>query len=378
MKHQRHRRKPINDDCPICMGPVEGRHFGIRACRPCGSFFRRTIISKHVYRCLFNSSCEINYAVRSICKGCRIRRCIECGMDQNAVQKAPRDPIGPKKREAKIETQTQIKQIPSVGSSMSSRSNSTLLPDEPLTLLQLMINSFQHYKTCEISLYNLLFPERPMNTEHQYTLAKHTDFIKMERGSLSFTYSMVKEWYPKLDTFPIDTKMEILKNFFSHMSPLIKAYRSSVTFPDPNDPRFIMAYGQYIDAEGLEYHYQDDPDPKESAKACFPLYILSRRFTNKIAHLQVREIEFIGLCGLVFCTEVRLVFPHSEIDVFHDRLIFELHENIRFNYSTNTIGSRLGALVLLINDTDIMRTNISEAVTICRLFTPHFSELWND
>jgi hypothetical protein len=37
-------------------------------------------------------------------------------------------------------------------------------------------------------------------------------------------------------------------------------------FPDESDTRVFLAYGQHICAEGLEYHFKDDPDPKESAK----------------------------------------------------------------------------------------------------------------
>lgn len=60
--------------------------------------------------------------------------------------------------------------------------------------------------------------------------------------------------------------MNIFRNFFANFIPMVKCYRTSVLYPSNGDSRIVMSYGQYLDEEGLEYHFQHDPDPKLSAK----------------------------------------------------------------------------------------------------------------
>jgi hypothetical protein len=60
--------------------------------------------------------------------------------------------------------------------------------------------------------------------------------------------------------------MDVFRNISGSLIPLIKSYRTALVFPDESDTRVFLAYGQHICAEGLEYHFKDDPDPKESAK----------------------------------------------------------------------------------------------------------------
>jgi hypothetical protein len=60
--------------------------------------------------------------------------------------------------------------------------------------------------------------------------------------------------------------MEIFRSVSSALIPLIKTYRTAIVFPDQNDTRIFLAYGQQLCAEGMEQHFKDDPDPKQSAK----------------------------------------------------------------------------------------------------------------
>ncbi|KAI6230873.1 hypothetical protein M3Y99_01015600 [Aphelenchoides fujianensis] len=381
MKHQRHRRKPdLSVPCPICGGKVEGFHFGILACRPCSSFFRRTVASKQSYRCALNNRCDVSYEIRTVCKGCRMSRCLAAGMKVEAVQNA-RDPIGPKLREPKIEKMSPMETFlspasASTSSAHSSRSTSALVPDEPMSLLQKMLESYTAFKRAEISLYHLLFPERPVNLVEEYALVRHTDFIKMERGALSFTHQLIAEFYPPFLSFLPNEKAQILKAFFGHFTCLLKGFRSFQTYPNEGDPRILMSFGQFLDAEGLEFHYGDDPQPALSAKSCYPLYAQTRRLADKIARFKMTETEFIAVLGIILCNEVRLVHPNEEVETFHDRLIFELHEEIRRTHPPSAVGSRLGAAILFANDADIMQRLVSEVVTLQRVFNPHLIELY--
>lgn len=47
-------------DCAVCSQLGEGWHFGAFVCRPCASFFRRTIAENKTYDCRHNNQCPIN------------------------------------------------------------------------------------------------------------------------------------------------------------------------------------------------------------------------------------------------------------------------------------------------------------------------------
>uniref|UniRef100_A0A0N5C818 Nuclear receptor domain-containing protein n=1 Tax=Strongyloides papillosus TaxID=174720 RepID=A0A0N5C818_STREA len=72
--------------CLICEAPSSGFHFNAPSCSACAAYFRRTVTLKRVYACQQNNNCKVFYALRAICKACRYKKCLEAGMDRNAVQ----------------------------------------------------------------------------------------------------------------------------------------------------------------------------------------------------------------------------------------------------------------------------------------------------
>ncbi|CAD5211248.1 unnamed protein product [Bursaphelenchus okinawaensis] len=72
--------------CAICYDVADGQHFGTNSCRACAAFFRRTISRKLKYICRFDGDCEIAKVYRSLCRACRLDKCIACGMNASAVR----------------------------------------------------------------------------------------------------------------------------------------------------------------------------------------------------------------------------------------------------------------------------------------------------
>ncbi|CEF68133.1 Nuclear hormone receptor, ligand-binding, core domain and Zinc finger, nuclear hormone receptor-type domain and Nuclear hormone receptor, ligand-binding domain and Zinc finger, NHR/GATA-type domain-containing protein [Strongyloides ratti] len=72
--------------CLICDAPSSGFHFNAPSCSACAAYFRRTVTLNRVYVCQQNNNCKVFYALRVICKACRYKKCLEAGMDRNAVQ----------------------------------------------------------------------------------------------------------------------------------------------------------------------------------------------------------------------------------------------------------------------------------------------------
>merc|ERR1712130_420892 len=74
--------------CKVCGDFSSGKHYGIFACDGCAGFFKRSIRRGREYGCKSGDaeSCVIDKTHRNQCRGCRLRRCLEVGMNKEAVQ----------------------------------------------------------------------------------------------------------------------------------------------------------------------------------------------------------------------------------------------------------------------------------------------------
>ena len=74
--------------CKVCGDFSSGKHYGIFACDGCAGFFKRSIRRGREYGCKSGESeqCVIDKTHRNQCRGCRLRRCLQVGMNKEAVQ----------------------------------------------------------------------------------------------------------------------------------------------------------------------------------------------------------------------------------------------------------------------------------------------------
>ncbi|XP_068082025.1 nuclear receptor subfamily 2 group E member 1 [Anabrus simplex] len=74
--------------CRVCQDHSSGKHYGIFACDGCAGFFKRSIRRQRQYVCKAKAegSCVVDKAHRNQCRACRLRKCLEAGMNKDAVQ----------------------------------------------------------------------------------------------------------------------------------------------------------------------------------------------------------------------------------------------------------------------------------------------------
>ena len=74
--------------CKVCGDYSSGKHYGIFACDGCAGFFKRSVRRGREYMCKSRDggSCKVDKMHRNQCRGCRLNRCIEVGMNKEAVQ----------------------------------------------------------------------------------------------------------------------------------------------------------------------------------------------------------------------------------------------------------------------------------------------------
>ncbi|XP_023728020.1 nuclear receptor subfamily 2 group E member 1 [Cryptotermes secundus] len=74
--------------CKVCQDHSSGKHYGIFACDGCAGFFKRSIRRQRQYVCKAKSegSCVVDKTHRNQCRACRLRKCVQAGMNKDAVQ----------------------------------------------------------------------------------------------------------------------------------------------------------------------------------------------------------------------------------------------------------------------------------------------------
>jgi hypothetical protein len=72
--------------CRICGDRATGLHYGIISCEGCKGFFKRSICNRRVYRCSRDKMCLMSRKQRNRCQFCRLKRCLEAGMNRKAIR----------------------------------------------------------------------------------------------------------------------------------------------------------------------------------------------------------------------------------------------------------------------------------------------------
>uniref|UniRef100_A0A914XT67 Uncharacterized protein n=1 Tax=Panagrolaimus superbus TaxID=310955 RepID=A0A914XT67_9BILA len=76
----------VTNSCAICGEEGARSHYNVLSCLGCKGFFRRALKKVDQYECINDNKCIINKDGRNSCRACRLRKCLDAGMDPSAVR----------------------------------------------------------------------------------------------------------------------------------------------------------------------------------------------------------------------------------------------------------------------------------------------------
>uniref|UniRef100_A0A7E4USC5 Nuclear receptor n=1 Tax=Panagrellus redivivus TaxID=6233 RepID=A0A7E4USC5_PANRE len=132
--------------CAVCGDTGAKPHYTVLACLGCKGFFRRALKKVDQHECLHENNCVIDRYGRTSCRACRLKKCLEVGMDPSAVR-PDRDFIGktaslrpPKKTKTDSTTSTAITKEPPPAPSSPPKNSEDYVKKLPVYMRIIMMN----------------------------------------------------------------------------------------------------------------------------------------------------------------------------------------------------------------------------------------------
>ncbi|GMT04292.1 hypothetical protein PENTCL1PPCAC_26466, partial [Pristionchus entomophagus] len=117
--------------CVVCSDEASGKHYGVMTCNGCKGFFRRSVRAPKPYECRANGNCPIDRMARNGCRACRFKRCLDVGMDTDAIR-PDRDKTGKRASSQGVAPQAQLAAGLDVLSAVKRYTTEDTFLDEPL------------------------------------------------------------------------------------------------------------------------------------------------------------------------------------------------------------------------------------------------------
>ncbi|KAF1749207.1 hypothetical protein GCK72_025674 [Caenorhabditis remanei] len=393
--------------CTVCCDEASGRHYGVVACFGCKGFFRRTVRAGKNYVCRYNKKCRIDKAGRNVCRSCRFQKCLEVGMEPDAIR-PDRDKTGRQKNPRrntegsikKVSVSSLLGDLPCLtgkfkdetdddSSSPSSRSDSAPMDLRPSIIDENVLHTLSEIENIVVTLQdNVISPQQmfPRMDEAitQPAIIAPRDVMIFNgvkgdadadcvahnlRRMIVFTFDYINTLRPIADLHPME-KLIIARSVVGPFSVLFCGHQS-VSNGAPDHDSIYLPSGHKLPAGQLLF--TKDSDMKKHHMLENKANIVRRNMTDLILHqlrkLQVTKIEMVALKAIMLLDpNVRGLTQQScdLLSVARESVQNALFSHLVANSGTTEATSRFAQLLLLIATATRVAYTISSFVQLSR------------
>lgn len=268
--------------CLVCGDEASGCHYGVVTCGSCKVFFKRAVEGQHNYLCAGRNDCIIDKIRRKNCPACRVRKCLQAGMNLGARKSKK---LGKMKSVSEDSSLQNSKDGPPFLTSEKDLSSTTaLVPHVP------MVAPFLSPSVC--SILELIEPEvvfagydntQPDTTDHLLTSLNQLAGKQMIR---------VVKWakvLPGFRSLPIEDQITLIQYSWMCLSSFSLSWRS---YKHTNAQMLYFAPDLVFNEERMRQ------------SAMYDLCLGMRQVSQEFVRLQLTYDEFLAMKVLLLLSTV--------------------------------------------------------------------------
>uniref|UniRef100_A0A0N5AW11 Nuclear receptor n=1 Tax=Syphacia muris TaxID=451379 RepID=A0A0N5AW11_9BILA len=392
--------------CRVCNEKSDGSHFGIDSCRACAAFFRRTVNLKRSYVCrLGTNNCNISNSVRCMCRSCRFKKCLECGMLAENVQPKrdslknsveatnsgnTNDVLSPSSSLSENENRTVVMRAPNLSNDCTT--SSSFLPasvphagfdsifSNSLTRQQDFFKNIQEgYKklnesrrTAEITLsmepIENVFATNP-NIEIK---SGNFEYItKVHRADIPLIADFLESTFEAFACLHQQQKWIVFHNFVCHLWGLEGCFRTMRQFPPDNKERIMLTMTSYLDLNEINSFFYPQKVDEAVAKVMTETFLMHLSTAETMRSINITDTEFAALIALtLFSESIEGVTPDTMnvIRSMRELTFHNLHQYYIEGLGVPNYACRLGECLILLSVIQKVFLDMAEGIELARLY----------
>uniref|UniRef100_A0A7E4W344 NR LBD domain-containing protein n=1 Tax=Panagrellus redivivus TaxID=6233 RepID=A0A7E4W344_PANRE len=307
-------------------------------------------------------------------------------MNKNDIQ-FNRDPIGHK---ALLKSGKQNANATTTNQQLFHGPNYIPTPSTYLSAPSKLINMPQNYNLpslatleridlgCKEYFFGLPIPGgNRKNTRPSFTYITHAKVCQLEKDHVPLICKMVNEYFEPFYKLDPTTKKFVLHQFFVkyHMLECIyQTYRMDAFLPKNS---YIVFNGYILDENDKGAIVSHAPIRHEVLQSLANMLKHTAACKKSIERLEIDDLEKAAMAGVLIWQEVASAAPlWSEATEAQEKILSELHAHALQKVGIAKAGSRIGALMSIINEVEAIARVFLERETMEKVFDSKFVDTW--
>ncbi|KAK1791029.1 hypothetical protein P4O66_002025 [Electrophorus voltai] len=268
--------------CLVCGDEASGCHYGVVTCGSCKVFFKRAVEGQHNYLCAGRNDCIIDKIRRKNCPACRVRKCLQAGMNLGARKSKK---LGKLKTVSEDSSQQGPKDAPSfLGSEKELNSAMALVPHGAGVM--------PYLSPSVCSILELIEPEMVF-AGYDNTQPDTTDHLLSSLNKLAGKQMIrVVKWakvLPGFRSLPIEDQITLIQYSWMCLSSFSLSWRS---YKHTNAQMLYFAPDLVFNEERMQQ------------SAMYDLCIGMKQVSQEFVRLQLTYEEFLAMKVLLLLSTV--------------------------------------------------------------------------
>lgn len=330
-------------------------------------------MKNQTFQCQFHKKCPVDKSVRCACRHCRFEKCLQVGMDRNAIQQN-RDPIGYTKRTRRYPPIKKIEASEECSPAMISETDRN-----EDNFLQILANTEEKCKSLRLADYMpsrnlveavlspcLLYDEAFM-AQKAVLSQRHTYTALRFANQTDYHYWHERDWFVMIEwakTLPVfqalsfADKLALLRHSAITYPSLVHVFNS----PDHGLDTIVFPDGAYFDRT---------PEPTRPLGFNKKKYQMLDQLLKPIRQMSIDTTEFSAFKAIFFLNPDADDVETSAKKMLSDgrsAITNALYRYMVKNKGPEEAGDRFGRLLLLGTVLATMAVEMKEAVLVADFF----------